>query len=109
MKKKKRQPRSPEVCPVCDEDVTPNAKSCPHCGACPESGWKEEDADDPPEEIDYDILDLPDEVLDEDERRAKEARLAKRGISSKWRLVALILVIMWILWFGWHNGWLRLW
>jgi hypothetical protein len=107
MKKRKRQPRTPEVCPVCDEDVPPNAKSCPQCGACHESGWKDDDLS--PEEIDWDIVDLPDEVLDEDEVRAKRSRQTKRAIPSKWRLVALTLVVMWILWFCWFNGWFRLW
>jgi hypothetical protein len=106
--KKKRQPQTPEVCPVCDEDVPPNAKSCPHCGACHKSGWKEEDDDDL-DAVDWDLVDLPDEVLDEEELRAKHARQTKRAIPSKWRLVALILVVMWLLVFCWYSGWLRLW
>ena len=100
--KKERQP--PEVCPVCDWEVPPKAKACPNCGACYESGWRDDDESEEREEIDYDILDLPDEVLDEDERREKEARLAKRGPSNKWRWVALGLVVIWVLWFVWRLG-----
>jgi hypothetical protein len=99
--------RPPEICPVCDADVPPNARACPNCGACYESGWREDGEAD--EAIDYDLVDLPDEVLDEEELRAKHARQVKRSIPSKWRWVALALVVMWGLWFWWKNGWWRLW
>ena len=104
----KKARRPPEVCPVCDCEVPPKAKACPNCGACYESGWRDDDPEES-EEIDYDILDLPDEVLDDEERREKEARLAKRSVSPKWRWVALVLVVMWGLWFVWKQGWCRLW
>ena len=29
----------PFSCPVCGEEVPPNAKACPECGACGKSGW----------------------------------------------------------------------
>ena len=100
--------RAPEVCPVCDWEVPPNAKACPNCGACHQSGWKEDD-DDTPEEIDYDVLDLPDEVLDEDDRRARESRRVKRMIPSRWRWIALGLVVFWLLYFWWTSGAWRPW
>jgi hypothetical protein len=100
--------RPPEVCPVCDADVPDDAKACPNCGACYDSGWRDDDYD-TPEEIDYDILDLPDEVLDDEDRRARDARNVKRIIPPKWRWVALALVVMWGLWFWWKSGWCRLW
>jgi hypothetical protein len=39
--KKHIRPRTPEVCPVCGEDVPHNALACPQCGADHNSGWKE--------------------------------------------------------------------
>jgi hypothetical protein len=100
---KKRKP--PEICPVCDAEVPPKAQACPDCGACYKSGWKEED-DDSSEEIDYDILDLPDEVLSDEERAAKEARLNRRYVSSWWRFAALGLVVLWFLvWWLSRSGW----
>jgi hypothetical protein len=49
--------KTPDVCPVCGEDVPPGAKACPECGACEKTGWKE-DADSTglaeEEEFDYD-------------------------------------------------------
>jgi hypothetical protein len=103
---KARKP--PEVCPVCDADVPPNAKACPKCGACYNSGWKEDDDSDE-EEIDYDVLDLPEEVYDEEDRRAMESRHVKRIIPPKWRWIALILVLIWLVWFWWSSGALPLW
>ena len=101
--------RPPEVCPVCDRDVPPNAKACPNCGACYESGWKEETDDDSDQEIDYDLVDLPDEVLDEDERRARESRQVKRIISPRWRWIALGLALLWLYIFWRTRGSWNLW
>src|SRR2546430_7408073 len=42
--KKSKNPRPPEVCPACGEDVPPDALACPECGADHNSGWRE-DAD----------------------------------------------------------------
>jgi hypothetical protein len=60
-----KRKRPPKVCPVCGEDVPPKAMACPECGACHNSGWKE-DADV------YDGLDLPDDDFDYDEFVKKE-------------------------------------
>jgi len=105
---KARKP--PEVCPVCDADVPPDAKACPECGACYDSGWKADDADDEEnEEIDYELLDLPDSAYDEEDRRPMESRRVKRIIPPKWRWIALILVVIWLVWFWWARGSFRLW
>jgi hypothetical protein len=45
------RPRTPEVCPVCGEDVPPRALACPECGADHRSGWREEEVE---EEFSYD-------------------------------------------------------
>jgi hypothetical protein len=60
-----KRKRPPQVCPVCGEDVPPNASACPECGHCHNSGWKE-DADV------NDGLDLPDDDFDYDEFVKKE-------------------------------------
>ena len=93
---KARKP--PEVCPVCEADVPPDAKACPECGACYNSGWKDDD-DGHEEEIDYNVLDLPDDAYDEEDRRTME-RKSKPAISVKWRLVALgiLIVLFFCLW-----------
>lgn len=104
---KRRRP--PEVCPVCDADVPPNSKACPNCGACYESGWKDDDDDESREEIDYDVLDLPDEVLDEEELRAKRKREINRIIPIRWRWIALILVAIWLLYFFLSRGAFQIW
>lgn len=48
-----RDPKPPEVCPVCGEDVPPKALACPECGADYNSGWRED-------ALVYDGLELPD-------------------------------------------------
>ena len=88
--------RPPEVCPVCGEDVPPNAKACPECGACHESGWK---LDDRP---DYGALDLPDWAYEDDEKKIVRP-LARRPRSSGsrlwlWRSVAAGLILWWLYW-----------
>ena len=45
--------KPPANCPVCGEEVSPNAKACHGCGADERSGWKEDAHL-------YDGLDLPD-------------------------------------------------
>ena len=37
--KKQTHPKTPEVCPVCNEDVPAGALACPECGADHNSGW----------------------------------------------------------------------
>lgn len=52
------RPRTPEVCPVCGEDVPAKALACPECGADHNSGWKagatESDSLALPEDDDFD-------------------------------------------------------
>jgi predicted amidophosphoribosyltransferase len=52
--KKPAKLKTPNVCPVCGEDVPHGALACPECGADHNSGWRE-DADV------YGAVDLPDE------------------------------------------------
>ena len=107
----RKRKRTPEICPVCDEDVPPKALSCPNCGACHESGWKDED-DEAAEEVDYSVLDLPVEVLDEDERKQVERLRARRGIKpfGRWVAVITLLALFWGFWkwLAWQfQDWVR--
>ena len=85
---RRQQPSTPEICPVCGEDVPPRSLACPECGADHNSGWRE-DADA------YDGVDLGDEAFDYDEFVREEFGTAVRpkGISRLWWLTALMLVI----------------
>src|SRR5438128_2744044 len=91
----KRKP--PPVCPVCGEDVPPNAQACPECGACHETGWRE-DADV------YDGLDLPDTAYGEEDgenpRTPSHRRRDPAGIPIFWRVIAVLalLATFWGLW-----------
>lgn len=78
---------TPEVCPNCGADVPPNAKACPECGSCEETGWSEEAASGNP--------DLPDEEFDYDEFVKKEfgGESAKpHNISWLWWVVGVVLL-----------------
>jgi hypothetical protein len=82
--------RNPDVCPVCHADVHRNAKACPECGACHESGWNE---------IIYDGLDLPDYAYEGDEEKVVRPKFRQRkaperkGLHPGWRIVALVVVV----------------
>jgi hypothetical protein len=94
--------RAPEVCPVCDWEVPANAKACPNCGACHESGWNDDDDGSASEEIDYDALDLPDTAYEdpEDAKATKRRQVSKQALSPVWRIVAVVLLIalFWSVW-----------
>ena len=87
----KRQ--SPEICPVCGEDVPPNALACPECGADHNSGWRE-DAES------YDGVDLPEE-FDYEEFRRREFGVSPKppGISAIWWITGIGLVLLTLLYF----------
>jgi hypothetical protein len=97
----KRRP-PPEYCPVCDADVPENAQACPNCGACYESGWKDDADDEDDGPIDYDSLDLPDEAYDSDDERtaARRRQGARQGIRPMWKVVAVVtlVVLFWCFW-----------
>jgi hypothetical protein len=82
--------RTPKVCPVCGEDVPPKALSCPECGACHNSGWKE-DADV------YDGLDSPDDEFDYDDFVKREFGSGAANPASGnaiWWVTALVLLLI---------------
>lgn len=87
-----RNRRTPEVCPVCGADVHRNAKACPDCGACHESGWNDISNI-------YDGLDLPDYAYEGDEEKVVRPKFRPRksperkGLHPAWRIVALVVVL----------------
>lgn len=91
MANKKPKPKTPEVCPVCGEDVPRGALACPECGADHESGWREG------AEI-HDGLELPaaEEEFDYDEFLEKEfgASPKPEGIKTVWWITAGVLLLL---------------
>jgi hypothetical protein len=87
--KRKSNPKTPEICPVCGEDVPPRALACPECGADHNSGWRE-DAES------YDGVDLPDQDFNYDEfvRREFGSNVKPAGIKTVWWLTAILLIVV---------------
>jgi hypothetical protein len=83
--------KPPPVCPVCGANVPPQAQACPECGACHDSGWKEN------AEV-YDGVDLLEEAYEDDDGTVRWNK--KPGLHPFWRIVALIavLALFWWLW-----------
>jgi uncharacterized membrane protein YvbJ len=81
--------KSPDVCPVCGEDVPRGSIACPACGADHNSGWRI-DADT------QDALDLPDDDFDYDEFVHREfgSRAKPAGIKTIWWITAIILLVL---------------
>lgn len=68
---------APELCPVCGEEVPPQARACPGCGADESTGWNTEATA-------TDGLDLPDPSFDYEAFVARE--LDGQGSSaSRWK------------------------
>ena len=92
---KRQTQKTPEVCPVCGEDVPPRALACPECGADHKSGWRE-DAEA------YDGVDLGDDEFNYDEFVREEfgSSPKPREISTLWWVTAIILIAaLTALWF----------
>ena len=91
MANKKPKPQTPEVCPVCGEDVPRGALACPECGADHESGWREG-----AEAYDGLALSEPEEEFDYDEFLEKEfgASPKPQGVKALWWITALVLVLL---------------
>ena len=78
--------KTPEVCPVCYEEVPPRAKACPGCGADERSGWNEQN-------LAYDGLDLPDEAWEDPDHTRNSRRTPSGGIPLLWKFAAVILLL----------------
>ena len=78
---------TPEVCPVCGEDVPRNALACPECGADERSGWRENAEA-------YDGVGLPDDFdYDEFAREEFSTPIKPKGISFFWWVAAILVII----------------
>ena len=79
------KPRTPDVCPVCGEDVPRGALACPECGADHNSGWRE----------DADSIDVSGSDFDYDEFVEKEFGNSRRpaGISRAWWITAIVVLV----------------
>lgn len=79
--------KSPEVCPVCGEDVPRGSLACPQCGADHRSGWREESGT-------YDGVDVPDESFDYDAFVREEFGGATKpsGLHPVWWITGVILI-----------------
>jgi hypothetical protein len=90
--RRKRQ-ESPEICPVCGENVPRAALACPECGADHNSGWREDaetyDGVDLPEEFDYNEF-----IRDEFGASPKPA-----GVKTVWWVTAIVLIALALLYF----------
>ena len=88
----RRDLKTPEVCPVCGEDVPPRALACPECGADHNSGWRDDASV-------YDGAGLSDDEFDYDEFVREEfgANPKPRGISAIWWITALVLIVAMVL------------
>ena len=86
--KRLTHPRTPELCPVCGEDVPPSALACPECGADHNSGWRENaDA--------YDGVDLPADDFNYDDfvKREFESRVKPSGLKMVWWIAGILLIV----------------
>jgi hypothetical protein len=76
----------PDVCPNCGEVVPENAKSCPECGSCEETGWSDD--------AKADQLGIPSDSFDYDEyvKREFEGENPKRKFGGVWIVTAIVLL-----------------
>ncbi len=83
---------TPDVCPVCGEDVPPRALACPECGADDRSGWRSAAGNG---------LDLPDDEFDYDAFIEEEfgSPVRPRHIHPAWWITAIVLLLALLLYF----------
>jgi len=81
--------KTPEICPVCGEEVPTGASACPECGADERSGWREEMVDG---------LDLPDEEFDYGDFVKKEfgPEVKPAGIGWAWWAAAVAALLAFV-------------
>ena len=86
------RPGTPEVCPVCGEDVPRDALACPECGADHNSGWKEDAGT-------YDGVDLPEDNFNYEDFVKQEFGLRAKpaGFKTVWWIAGILLIIVFLL------------
>lgn len=84
-------PPTPELCPVCGEEVPREAWACPECGADHESGWRE-DAES------TNALGLRDDDFDYDKfvREEFESSARPAGIGILWWITAIAIIVAFV-------------
>ena len=89
MSRRKVAAVTPEVCPVCGEDVPRNSLACPECGADHNSGWREEAQT-------YDSAGLPNDDFDYDEFVREEFGEGRKRalIKPVWWVTAIVLIVI---------------
>ena len=89
--KKRLRPRTPEVCPVCGEEVRRDALACSQCGADHNSGWRE-GADT------YDGVDLPEHDFNYDDFVKREFGSSPKAPAIKpvWWITAVLVIVAFI-------------
>ena len=92
--KKRLRPRTPEVCPVCGEEVRRDALACSQCGADHNSGWRE-DADT------YDGVGLPERDFNYEDFVKQEfgSQTKPAGLKTIWLIVGIALIVAVALYF----------
>jgi uncharacterized membrane protein YvbJ len=93
--KKRIRPQTPELCPVCGEDVPRDALACPQCGADHNSGWREDAGA-------YDGVDLPEHDFDYNEFVKQEfgSQAEPTGLKTIWWIVGIALIVAFFLYFS---------
>ena len=82
-----KRPKSPPICPICEEEVPPGSWACPECGADHNSGWRE-DADS------TDSLGSADELFDYDKFVREEfGPVQPVAVNRVWWVTALVLIV----------------
>ena len=86
--KRRNRARTPDVCPVCNEEVPAGALACAECGADHNSGWRE-NADT------YDSVDLPADDFNYDDfvKREFGSRAKPSGLKMIWWVAGVLLII----------------
>src|SRR5689334_14363898 len=93
--KKQARATTPEVCPVCGEDVPGDVLACPECGADHDSGWrKDSDA--------YDGVDLPEHDFNYDHFVREEfgSHAKPEGLKTIWWIVGIAISFAVVLYFS---------
>jgi ssDNA-binding Zn-finger/Zn-ribbon topoisomerase 1 len=90
--RKSTRPATPEICPVCGDDVPRGALACPECGADHQSGWSED------AEV-YDGVDLPENDFNYEEFVEKEFGSKRKPSTVKtiWWVAGIVLLIAFLL------------
>jgi uncharacterized membrane protein YvbJ len=80
-------------CPNCGAEVPPDAKACPECGSCEETGWSDQ-AKYERIDVDYDDAFDYESFVDEEFGGGKTRR--KSPMQWIWAIVAILLIALFV-------------